>query len=161
MVEGLRSVTVPMDCPTTPGQRHGSGFQQDVRMPSPQLPEVPCAYAAIAPAGAVLFTAGACPLDSSGSVVAIGDLRRQAEVAVHNLLKVLSHYRAGPEHLVRTTIYVVGQRDDLRTAWDVVAGQLKPHRPPSTLLGVSLLGYEGQLIEIDGIAALSGQWTTA
>ena len=120
-----------------------------------QLPEVPYAYAAVAPAGAVLFTAGACPLGSDGSVVAIGDLRRQAEHAVHNLLTVLNNYGAGPEHLVKTTVYVVGGKDDLGTAWDAVASQLAPHRPPSTLLGVSVLGYEGQLIEIDAIAALT------
>lgn len=119
-----------------------------------QLPEVPYAYAAVAPAGAVLFTAGACPLGSDGSVAAVGDLRRQAELALHNLLTVLNHHRVGPEHLVKTTVYVVGQRDDLRTAWDVVASQLAPHRPPSTLLGVSVLGYEDQLIEIDAVAAL-------
>ncbi|MGA8726342.1 MAG: RidA family protein [Acidimicrobiales bacterium] len=131
------------------------GFDQDVGVAYQQLPEVPYAYAAVAPAGAVLFTAGACPLGSDGSVVAIGDLRRQAEHAVHNLLTVLNNYGAGPEHLVKTTVYVVGRKDDLRTAWDAVASQLAPHRPPSTLLGVSVLGYEGQLIEIDAIAALT------
>jgi len=120
-----------------------------------QLPEVPYAYAAVATAGAIVFTAGACPLDSDGSVVGIGDLHMQAQRAVHNLLTVLNHYGAGPEHLVKTTIYVVGEKDDLRTAWSAVAEQLAPHRPPSTLLGVSLLGYEGQLIEIDSIAALT------
>jgi enamine deaminase RidA (YjgF/YER057c/UK114 family) len=121
-----------------------------------QLPEVPYSYAAVARAGAIVFTAGACPLGSDGSVAAIGDLRGQAEQTVHNLLTVLHHYGAGPEHLVKTTIYVVGQKDDLRTAWDAVTAQLAPHRPPSTLVGVSVLGYEDQLIEIDGIAALTG-----
>jgi enamine deaminase RidA (YjgF/YER057c/UK114 family) len=120
-----------------------------------QLPEVPYAYAAVTPAGSVLFTAGACPLDSDGSVVAVGDLRTQAEHTVHNLLTVLNHYKAGPEHLVKITIYVVGRKDELRTAWDAVTAQLAPHRPPSTLLGVSLLGFENQLIEIDAIAALT------
>jgi hypothetical protein len=28
-----------------------------------------------------------------------------------------------------------------------------PHRPPSTLLGVSLLGYPDQLVEIEAVAA--------
>ena len=38
-------------------------------------------------------------------------------------------------------------------AWEVIAAGLAPHRPPSTLLGVSVLGYPDQLVEIDGIAA--------
>ena len=43
--------------------------------------------------------------------------------------------------------------DDLVAAWEVIAAGLAPHRPPSTLLGVSVLGYPDQLVEIDGIAA--------
>ena len=78
----------------------------------------------------------------------------QADRAVDNLLAVLARHGAGPEHLVRTTVYVVGTRADLVAAWDVVAGRLAPHRPPSTLLGVAVLGYPGQLVEVDGIAAL-------
>ena len=39
---------------------------------------------------------------------------------------------------------------------EVIATGLVPHRPPSTLLGVSVLGYPDQLVEIDGIAARPG-----
>ena len=49
---------------------------------------------------------------------------------------------------------VVGDRDDLVHAWDVIARGLAPFRPPSTLVGVTVLGYPDQLVEIDGIAAL-------
>ncbi|MCU1359108.1 MAG: hypothetical protein JWN99_397 [Ilumatobacteraceae bacterium] len=118
-------------------------------------PEVPYEYAAIAPAGSTLFTAGACPLDPNGVVVGPGNFELQAHACVDNLLAVLARYRAGPQHLVRTTVYVVGSREDLVAVWDVVAARLAPHRPPSTLLGVSVLGYRDQLVEIDGIAALS------
>jgi len=120
------------------------------------LAEIPYEYAAVAPAGATLFTAGACPLDTEGKIVAQGDHRAQAEMAVENLLAVLGHYRAGPADLVKTTVYVVGDRQDLVAVWDVVAARLGPHRPPSTLLGVAVLGYQDQLVEIEGIAALSG-----
>jgi enamine deaminase RidA (YjgF/YER057c/UK114 family) len=115
---------------------------------------VPYDYAAVAPPGAVLFTAGACPLDRDGRVVAPGDHGEQARRALANLLAVLDDHHAGPEHLVRTTIYVVGGRDDLVRAWESVSTGLAPHRPPSTLVGVAVLGYPDQLVEIDGIAAL-------
>jgi hypothetical protein len=36
---------------------------------------VPYAYASIAPAGALVHTAGACPLDEDGATVGIGDIR--------------------------------------------------------------------------------------
>ena len=120
------------------------------------LAEVPYGYAAVAPGGATLFTAGACPLDETGTVVAPSDHRAQAERAVDNLLAVLGGHRAGPANLVKTTVYVVGARPDLVAVWDVVAARLAPHRPPSTLLGVTVLGYPDQLVEIEGIAALPG-----
>jgi enamine deaminase RidA (YjgF/YER057c/UK114 family) len=120
------------------------------------LAEVPYDYAAVAPAGATLFTAGACPLDAEGRLVGWADHRAQAGQALENLLAVLRVHHAGPEHLVRTTVYVVGDRQDLVAVWDVVAARLAPYRPPSTLLGVALLGYPDQLVEIDGIAALPG-----
>jgi enamine deaminase RidA (YjgF/YER057c/UK114 family) len=103
-----------------------------------------------------LFTAGACPLDEAGIVVAPGDHCAQAEKTVDNLLAVLGCHGAGPADLVKTTVYVVGVRQDLVAVWDVVSARLAPHRPPSTLLGVSALGYPDQLVEIEGIAALPG-----
>ncbi len=64
-------------------------------------PDVPYEYAAIAASGSLLFTAGACPLDHAGVVVVPGDHLAQAHRAVDNLLKVLDHHGAAPEHLVR------------------------------------------------------------
>jgi enamine deaminase RidA (YjgF/YER057c/UK114 family) len=116
--------------------------------------DVPYDYAAVAAPGAILFTAGACPLDAAGNVIGPGDPIAQAAAALENLTAVLHQHGAGPEHLVRTTIYVVGDRDDLVGVWEIIAAGLAPHRPPSTLLGVSALGYRDQLVEIDGIAAL-------
>lgn len=118
------------------------------------LARVPYEYAAVAAAGATLFTAGACPLDESGRVVAAGDHRRQAEQAVANLMVVLDHHGATPANLVKTTVYVVGDRQDLVAVWEVLEARLRPHRPPSTLLGVNVLGYPEQLVEIEAVAAL-------
>jgi enamine deaminase RidA (YjgF/YER057c/UK114 family) len=78
----------------------------------------------------------------------------QARVSLDNLIAILDGYGARPENLVKTTVYVVGDRQDLVTVWEVVADGLAPSRPPSTLLGVSALGHSGQLVEIEGIAAL-------
>lgn len=114
-------------------------------------------YASLVQAGSLIFTAGACPLDVDGNVVAPDDHAAQSNAAMDNLLAVLSRYGATAGHLVRMTIYVVGDRTALEKAWATVAGRLAPHRPPSTLLGVAVLGYENQLVEIDGIAAVP--WT--
>ena len=95
-------------------------------------------------------------MDASGKVVSPGDVIEQATVALANLLAVLAMHGAGAEHLMRTTIYVVGDRTELAAAWAAISAGLAPHRPPSTLLGVAVLGFEDQLVEIDGIAAISG-----
>jgi enamine deaminase RidA (YjgF/YER057c/UK114 family) len=125
------------------------------------LADVPYEYAAVARSGATLFTAGACPLDEDGSVVAPHDHRGQAERAVDNLLAVLDRHGAGPADLVKTTVFVVGSHEDLVAVWNAVAARLAPHRPPSTLLGVAVLGYRDQLVEIEAVAALPDQSATA
>ena len=116
---------------------------------------LPYDYAAVAPGGALLFTAGACPLNAQGQLVGMGDYVEQARVVLDNLKAVLEQHGAGPDDLVKTTVYVAGDQDDLVMVWGVIAAGLAPHRPPSTLLGVTSLGYAGQLVEMEGIAALS------
>jgi enamine deaminase RidA (YjgF/YER057c/UK114 family) len=123
-------------------------------------PDAPYEYGAIAPPGALLFTAGACPLDEDGHVVGLDDHRAQAIVSVENLRRALEHFGARLDHVVKTTVYVVGDRDDLVAVWNIVAEGFAPCRPPSTLLGVSTLGYAGQLVEIEAIAAVSSRVDT-
>jgi enamine deaminase RidA (YjgF/YER057c/UK114 family) len=100
-----------------------------------------------------VFAAGACPLDDDGNVVAPGDRETQAARAVENLLAALEEAGAGAATLLKTTIYVVGDdRADLVRVWNVVEARLG--RAPSTLLGVSFLGYPEQLVEIEAVATL-------
>ena len=121
----------------------------------PQLfEEVPYAYASVVDARSLIFTAGACPIDPEGQVVAPDDVIGQAHAAYDNLEAVLDRYGAGVRHLVRTTVYVVGNREAIVAAWAAIAERLLPYRPPSTLIGVTVLGYANQLVEMDAIAAL-------
>jgi enamine deaminase RidA (YjgF/YER057c/UK114 family) len=117
------------------------------------FPEAPYAYAATAPGTGVIFTAGACPLDAQGQVVAPGDIAGQMRQAVSNLLVTLEESGAGLSDVLKTTVYVCSpRREDLVTAWNVVAAAFGDHDAPSTLLGVAALGYEGQLVEIEAVA---------
>jgi enamine deaminase RidA (YjgF/YER057c/UK114 family) len=117
------------------------------------FPGVPYAYAAAAPGTGVIFTAGACPLDKQGRVVAPGDIAGQMRQAVSNLLVTLEESGAGLSDVLKTTVYVCSaRREDLVTAWNVVAAAFGDHDAPSTLLGVAALGYEGQLVEIEAVA---------
>jgi enamine deaminase RidA (YjgF/YER057c/UK114 family) len=116
--------------------------------------EVPYAYAAITPPGGTVFTAGACPLDADGQVVATGDIEAQARHAIGNLLAVLDAVGCGPNDVVKTTVFVASTESaDLATAWREVEQVFGSDGPPSTLLGVTGLGWPDQLFEIEAVAA--------
>jgi enamine deaminase RidA (YjgF/YER057c/UK114 family) len=119
--------------------------------------DVPYAYAAVAEGvGRLVFTAGACPLDAEGNVVAAGDVAAQAEQVMTNLELALRAAGAGLGDVLKTTIYVATQRqEDLVAAWDVVRRRFGDHDAPSTLVGVTVLGYRDQLVEVEAIAAQS------
>jgi enamine deaminase RidA (YjgF/YER057c/UK114 family) len=114
---------------------------------------VPYAYAAIAQPGALVFTAGACPLDEQGAIVGPGDVRLQASQAMANLIEALAAAGAELTDVLKTTVFVAsGDRRDLMVAWEVVRAAFGEHDAPSTLLGVAALGYDGQLVEIEAVA---------
>jgi enamine deaminase RidA (YjgF/YER057c/UK114 family) len=103
-------------------------------------------------AGGLVFVAGACPLDSDGNVVD-ADLGAQAERALDNLAAALDREGCGLDDVVKTTVYVASDdRADLVKAWRTVEQRFAPSRPPSTLLGVTALGWPGQLFEIEAVA---------
>lgn len=124
---------------------------------SPRLSDrVEYAYAATAPAGTrLIFPAGACPLDIAGLVVAPGDYAEQAHQCVRNLRVVLADAGASLEDVVSTRVLVATtQQADLVRAWEVVRDLFAPHDPPSTLVGVTVLGYDNQLVELEAVAAV-------
>ncbi len=113
----------------------------------------PYAYASIAPRGSLVFTAGACPLDDKGDVVGVGDFRAQASLAVANLGVALAEAGATLADVLKTTVFVASaERADLVAAWEVIEAAFGDHDAPSTLLGVTVLGYPDQLVEIEAVA---------
>ncbi|TDB81374.1 RidA family protein [Actinomadura sp. KC216] len=114
------------------------------------------AYAATAPAGSrLIFLAGACPLNEDGSTAAVGDYAGQAAKAVENLRTALADSGASLHDVISTRVLVASSRQpDLVAAWEVVRDSFGDHDVPSTLMGVTVLGYDDQLVEIEAIAAV-------
>jgi enamine deaminase RidA (YjgF/YER057c/UK114 family) len=111
------------------------------------------AHAVVSRAPVTVWTAGGVPIDRDGALVGAGDVRAQARQVLANLTVALRAAGADPSLVVRTTVYVVGSRADLSAVWEVV--QDSPYAPAaSTLLGVSVLGYEGQLVEVEATAVV-------
>lgn len=114
------------------------------------------AYAATAPKDArFIFLAGACPLAADGSTVAVGDYAGQAAACVETMKGALDAAGASIDDVISTRVLVASSRQaDLVSAWEVVREAFGDHDAPSTLLGVTVLGYDDQLVEIEAIAAV-------
>jgi enamine deaminase RidA (YjgF/YER057c/UK114 family) len=117
----------------------------------------PYAYASTVPSGTrLVFLAGACPLAQDGSTVAVGDYAGQAARCIETMQEALRAAGASIHDVVSTRVLVASSRQaDLVTAWDVVRDAFGRHDVPSTLLGVTVLGYDDQLVEIEAVAAVT------
>ncbi len=114
------------------------------------------AYAATAPKEArLIFLAGACPLDSDGSTLAVGDYAGQAAACIETLVAALDAAGATIEDVISTRVLVAStHQSDLVAAWNAVRDAFGAHDAPSTLVGVTVLGYDKQLVEIEAVAAV-------
>jgi enamine deaminase RidA (YjgF/YER057c/UK114 family) len=99
-----------------------------------------------------VFLAGQCPLDSQGVLIGPDDLLTQVDQVVANIATALAAAGATPAEVVRTVIYVASpDRDDLAAVWTRLRDSpvAAAFTSASTLLGISQLGFPGQLVEID------------
>ena len=115
-------------------------------------------HVTIVDSGPVAHLAGQCPLDEHEQVVGSGDHDAQVDQIAANALVALADAGATPEDVVRSVVYVVsGDSAVLAGVWHRFAEQteLAPaFLTASTLVGVTVLGYQGQLVELDLTAAL-------
>ena len=99
--------------------------------------------------GNQLHVSGQVPIDTSGDIVGKADPYKQAQQCLANLELLLKCHGFEIDDIQHLTIYVVGGRENLSSAWRAVKEKRPDGVPPATLLGVALLGYEYQLVEID------------
>ena len=72
-----------------------------------------------------------------------------------NLVTALAAAGASLTDVAKTTVYVAtSDRADLTAAWEVVRSAFGEHDAPSTLLSVPVLGWPGQLVEVEAVAAV-------
>lgn len=123
---------------------------------SENLAEVGYAYASKVPEGMeILFLAGSCPINKDREVTLINDYSGQTRLCIDNLKEALKECGASIEDIVYTRILVASQdRENLVDVWSVASDAFGEHDVPSTLTGVTVLGYENQLVEIEAVAAI-------
>jgi enamine deaminase RidA (YjgF/YER057c/UK114 family) len=109
-------------------------------------------------ASRMVYLAGQIGTGPDGKVVS-GGVAAQFEQALGNLLTALAAAGGQPQHLVSLTIYLVDLEDyqahgkQIGAAWRKLAGT---HYPAMAGVGVTRLWDPEALVEIQGIAAVSG-----
>jgi enamine deaminase RidA (YjgF/YER057c/UK114 family) len=123
---------------------------------SGNLARVSYAYGSKVPEGMeLLFLAGSCPIDKDKKVSLVHDFEGQAKLCVENLKETLKECGASLSDVAYTRILVAScDRADLVKVWNVISDEFGEHDVPSTLSGVTVLGYENQLVEIEAVAAV-------
>ena len=110
----------------------------------------------ISATGRMIFTAGVIGWDEQEMIVS-HRLDEQFGQALRNIAAILAEDGAGPEHIVRLTIYItdrqqyLSQRDELAPIWKSVMGA---HYPAVALVEVSALVNSAALVEIEATAVV-------
>jgi len=125
------------------------------RINAPGLSQPPgYSHVVVASGSRLVTTAGAVPLDAQGNLVGAGELLLQARRTLENLASALEAVGARERDVIKMSVYVVaGERTDLGVVWGAVQ-QSSIAGAASTLLGVSMLAIEDQLVEIEAMAVL-------
>lgn len=106
--------------------------------------------------GRMIFTAGIIGCNEN-EVVTSHRLEDQFGMALRNILTILAEDGAGPEQIVRMTIYVIdrvdyiSRRDDIAPVWKSIMGS---HYPAIALVEVKGLVNSAAMVEIEATAVV-------
>jgi enamine deaminase RidA (YjgF/YER057c/UK114 family) len=110
----------------------------------------------ISASGRMVFTAGVVGWDE-GQNFHSPDMVEQFTQALKNVLAIIAQDGAGPEHIVRMTVYVIGMDHyrgalgDIGTVWKSVMGR---HYPAMALVEVKALVDPAAVVEIEATAVV-------
>ncbi len=102
-------------------------------------------------AGGFMFVSGQIPLDPRTSQLVEGDIAVQTEQVLKNLMAILKEAKMGPEHVVKTTVFLsdIGDFPRMNEVYAKYLGKQPPAR--STIQAAAL--PRGAKVEIDLVAA--------
>jgi len=106
--------------------------------------------------GKTVYISGQVGINEHGTVVGNGDLGVQTEQAFRNVELALAAVGATFQHVVKTSLFVVGLKPEHVPVIRAVRSRYvsAEHPPSSTLVGVSALVGPDWLIEIEAIAVI-------
>ena len=118
---------------------------------SPQAPKPIGPYSQGVISGGLLFVSGQIALDPATGELVQGDIEAQVERVLQNVMAILKEAKMGPEHVVKTTVYLADLADFPRM--NEIYGRYLGKEPPArSTIQVAALP-KGARVEIDVIAA--------
>jgi enamine deaminase RidA (YjgF/YER057c/UK114 family) len=142
---------------------HPSTWERSVPHRIVNPPEMPApsgfSHAVLAGPGRTLFLAGQNGTDGSGAIPKGAGLVEQMDRALGNLLHVVQSGGGAPTDVVQLVLYVTdlaayrSARHELAEVW---RGHFGRYYPAMSLVGVAELFDPAAVVEIEGIAVLSG-----
>lgn len=116
-----------------------------------KAPEPIGPYSQAIQAGKLVFLAGQVPLDPATGQLIEGDVAAQARRAMDNVMAVLEEAGLGPDHVVKTTIYLANM-EDFAAVNEVYGSYFSGDVPPArAAVQVARLPKDAR-VEIDAIA---------
>lgn len=109
---------------------------------------------AIAEGDRIVFISGQTARDEKSNIVAVGDVRKQAEKVFENLRVAIESAGGSMADIAKITTFVVGLKPDDRVWIGEMVKKHFPKPPAHTLVGISALAAPELLVEIEAIAVL-------
>ncbi|MBO6602343.1 MULTISPECIES: RidA family protein [Paracoccaceae] len=106
-------------------------------------------------AGDFIHVAGQVARDENGNWIGGDDAGAQAVQVYRNIGRVLAHMGAGPQDVVKITVYML-DRDDSAAITKARLDFFGDHKPPHTGLLVAGLGGPQVKLEVEVVAYLPG-----
>jgi len=116
-----------------------------------EAPEAVGAYSQATTTGDLVFTAGQIPLTTDGDLLADASIAEQTETALDNLLAVLEEAGAGPDDVLKTTVFLA-DIDDFEEMNEVYAGYFEGSPPARSAVQAGALP-KGVGVEIEAVAS--------
>jgi 2-iminobutanoate/2-iminopropanoate deaminase len=116
-----------------------------------QAPKPIGPYSQAVIAGGLLFVSGQIPLDPATGELVEGDIEAQTEQVLKNLMAILKEAKAGPEHVVKATVFLRDMQEFPRMN-EVYARYFGKEPPARSTVQAAALP-RGVAVEIDVIAA--------
>jgi 2-iminobutanoate/2-iminopropanoate deaminase len=116
-----------------------------------QAPKPIGPYSQAVIAGGLLFVSGQIPLDPATGELVEGDIEAQTEQVLKNVMAILKEAKAGPEHVVKATVFLRDMQEFPRMN-EVYARYFGKEPPARSTVQAAALP-RGVAVEIDVIAA--------